>query len=75
LLILILGLARALDVSVPYLMNTKDFEALEDLDRPEDILSTLATSVPIAQVEEVEEPVASEEKQFIAQTSRNSWNY
>ncbi|HEY9726458.1 MAG TPA: hypothetical protein V6D50_08390, partial [Chroococcales cyanobacterium] len=72
---LILGLARALDVSVPYLMNTKDFEALEDLDRPEDILSTLATSVPIAQVEEVEEPVASEEKQFIAQTSRNSWNY
>jgi hypothetical protein len=75
LLILILGLARALDVSVPYLMNTKDFEALEDLDRLEDILSTLATSVPIAQVEEVEEPVASEEKQFIAQTSRNSWNY
>lgn len=59
---LIQNLSKTLDVSVAYLMNTEDFDELENLDTPEDIISTLATPIPIEQVQEVDEPVASEEK-------------
>lgn len=59
---LIQGFAKALDVSVPYLMNTDEFDELENLDKPEDVIGTLATEIPIDQVQDVEEPVASDEK-------------
>ncbi|HAZ43180.1 MAG TPA: type II site-specific deoxyribonuclease [Cyanobacteria bacterium UBA11371] len=59
---LILDLANTLDVSMPDLMNFEDFEEVEDSDTPEDVLSSFATPVPIEQVEEVKEPVASEDK-------------
>lgn len=59
---LILDLARTFNVSLAYLMDLEGFEEVDNLDRQEDVLNQLATAVPIEEVEDVDEPVASEEK-------------